>query len=89
MKMVVAEVVKMDNKEKEEKIKLLVGEKTYNDIKNLITKIETSPPTTMCHYGDYMIILEKFKGDKKLCAELLILLGGNEEGVRSALSLTI
>lgn len=70
--------------EQKQKLKEALGEKDYNDIVSQIESIEKSIPITKNHYGSYMAILSKAP-DKRLYANLLIILGANKQGVLDAL----
>lgn len=60
-----------------------------NDMRGLVSEIESSIKTTQNHYGRYMSLISQVaKGDKvtaTIVAEALVLAGANKTGVRDAM----
>jgi len=58
------------------------------DIKDAVTAIESSTPTTQHNYGRYMAILSPYAKDRTILyvmSQALIVAGANRSGVASAL----
>jgi hypothetical protein len=74
----------MSNKYDEQVLKDLA-----DDLRGLVSEIESSVKTTQNHYGRYMGIIQQVaKGDKvaaTIIAEALVIAGANKKGVRDAM----
>lgn len=70
-------------------LKQQLGEDIFNSFLKLVKDIETQPPTTKNHYGDYMSALSKFqkKEEREQMALFLIFLGANKDGVIDAMKI--
>ena len=75
----------MNNEEMKAKVREAFGSDLVAQLEGQIKRIESSIPTTMNHYGDYMGLLSSFGDKKEAMAKILILCGANSQGVTDAL----
>ncbi len=76
----------MRTAEKDTKLKEALGSELFTELEANIKGIEEGIPITKNHYGKYMAILSKAKTreEQSTLGTLLIYLGGNREGIKSA-----
>ena len=75
------------SKEQIDKLNDVLGKEMVNELIEMVYKIENGVPTTKNHYGQYMVVLNRFNNNKILIGNLLILMGANKQGIMDALKL--